>query len=708
MLPSSLYLGHFLLVYRERKVLDLPKCILTEQQSKTSELTLERIYVDTVPTKVSYSAGETFSADGMVVKADFSLQGATVITGASITGYICSPTRPLTAADTTITISYSYERVTKTTTQAITVTRISVTPPTVTGAYTYNGSQQEATFSGWSDTSMVKKSGYYGTNAGSYTAVIGLSDTSMYQWNDSSLIDKEVAWSIGKATPTLTAPTAKTGLIYTGSSQTLANAGSTTGGTLQYSSDNSTWDTAIPGGINAGSYTVYYRVVGGSNYNDIAAASFQVSIGKATPTVTPPTAKNLTYTGSAQVLANAGSTTGGTMQYSSDNSNWSTTIPSGTNANTSGYTVYYRVAGGTNYNDIAAASITVPIAKANATLSVSPTTAKIGLQNYQTGVAATITYVGDGTLSAVSSDTSVAVVAGSGTTSLTITGDGVTEGSATITISATAGSNYNAPSNATIAVTVSYVAEFDWGAEDGTADATWFADLKTYLASNPGKSEWVGKTKSVTLSSAVQGTTTHLVRCIGVNLDADNTVTFQTANSLATTSKFSSLSNDSANYANGTNYHHENNLIYDGNTGSVCKSYYNAFPGKNSIKQVSKGTCVTQVSTQDGTAVYQNQYVWIPSEGEVGLDSYASLKYSNWTTSNGECTQGKKFQYPYYTDNTSRVKKKGDAGSAYSWWPRGHAYSSAYTVCRVSSNGSAGYGSYYDARGVAPAFVIGN
>ena len=249
---------------------------------------------------------------------------------------------------------------------------------------------------------------------------------------------------------------------------------------------------------------------------------------------------------------------------------------------------------------------------------------------------------------------------------------------------------------------------FDWGDENAEADEAWFARLKTYLAEYPGEEGWVGKQKLVVLTNSVLGTTSHMIRCIGVNQDADNTVTFQTSNSLATTSKFSSLSSGSSNSANGTNYHHANNLIYDGNASGACKLYYDAFPGKASIKQLNKGTCDTQVSGRNGTATYQNQYVWIPSEGEVGLDERASLGYSNWTTTNGECTYGKKFQYTYYDSDVKRSKKQGDSGSANYWWTRGHYYDNAGYVCYVFSGGSAGNAGYWTSRGVAPAFCIGN
>ena len=207
-----------------------------------------------------------------------------------------------------------------------------------------------------------------GKNAGSYSPQWKIEGDS----NHNGKAAAAISVSIAKVTPTVTAPTAKS-LTFTGSAQTLANAGSTNWGTLQYSSDNSSWSTSIPTGTNAGtSYKVYYRVVGNSNINDVASASINCSIGKASPSYTAPTAKSgLVYTGSAQALLNAGSTSHGTIQYSSDNSNWSSTIPSQTNANTSGYTSYWRLVGDSNHSDVASTSLKTTIAKASLSASVS-------------------------------------------------------------------------------------------------------------------------------------------------------------------------------------------------------------------------------------------------------------------------------------------------------------------------------------------------
>ena len=111
-----------------------------------------------------------------------------------------------------------------------------------------------------------------------------------------------------------------------------------------------------------------------SNYN-LVTATYQtkVTINKAAATVTAaPTPNDLTYTGVAQNLMNAGEANGGTMQYSTDNQTWSTTIPQGTDAGK--YTVYYKVVGDENHSDTAVDSIEVTIDKAKAVITVDTTT----------------------------------------------------------------------------------------------------------------------------------------------------------------------------------------------------------------------------------------------------------------------------------------------------------------------------------------------
>ena len=92
--------------------------------------------------------------------------------------------------------------------------------------------------------------------------------------------------------PELTAPEAETTLTYNGTVQSLVKAGEATGGTLQYalSSDSSTapesgWSTAVPTATAAGTYNVWYRVIGGLEYKDIAAECISVVIAQAEITI---------------------------------------------------------------------------------------------------------------------------------------------------------------------------------------------------------------------------------------------------------------------------------------------------------------------------------------------------------------------------------------------------------------------------------------
>ena len=106
-----------------------------------------------------------------------------------------------------------------------------------------------------------------------------------------------------KTTATVTAPTAKTGLVYNGEALDLINAGSAEGGEIQYSLDGTTYATAIPTGLNAGTYTVYYKVVADESHNDVAPASLNVTIAKAALTIATLAQTSLTYSGAEQTVS---------------------------------------------------------------------------------------------------------------------------------------------------------------------------------------------------------------------------------------------------------------------------------------------------------------------------------------------------------------------------------------------------------------------
>ena len=162
---------------------------------------------------------------------------------------------------------------------------------------------------------------------------------------------------------TLTAaPTAATGLEYTGGAQNLINAGTATGGTLYYGlgtseaapTDASAWSETVPTGTDVGQYYVWYKVVGNETHGDIAPAGpLSVTIAKATPTISEaPTAGAITY---GQTLAES-TLNGGSATYNSQtvagSFAWttSTTAPSVSDSKTTEYEVTFTPTDGTNYN----------------------------------------------------------------------------------------------------------------------------------------------------------------------------------------------------------------------------------------------------------------------------------------------------------------------------------------------------------------------
>ena len=161
-----------------------------------------------------------------------------------------------------------------------------ITADNITATYGDTGVKVNATADGDGKISYAIKSGsgeYIGVTtdtgvlslikAGTGTVVVTASETASYQ-----AATKEVTVTINKAEPTVNAPKAKA-LTYTGEAQELVTEGSTSGKEMQYvsSADGSTaptegWSTTIPSETNTGTYYVWYKVVGGDNYNDVDPA----------------------------------------------------------------------------------------------------------------------------------------------------------------------------------------------------------------------------------------------------------------------------------------------------------------------------------------------------------------------------------------------------------------------------------------------------
>ena len=165
-------------------------------------------------------------------------------------------------------------------------------------------------------------------------------------------------------------------LTYTGSPQTATVDTSATavGGqtvSFTYSSTiDGTYTSSVPSFTEVGSYTVYFKA--NADYHNEFSGSFTVTIEKAAPDYDElPTAKtNLSYTGSAQVLVNAGSTSDGSIQYSVNGGAFSTTLPTATLPGT--YDVSYKIVGDSNHENSGTSSFSVTISSAELTsVSVS-------------------------------------------------------------------------------------------------------------------------------------------------------------------------------------------------------------------------------------------------------------------------------------------------------------------------------------------------
>ncbi len=139
-----------------------------------------------------------------------------------------------------------------------------------------------------------------GTKA--YTVPTGF-DAGEYKYCCVAMIDgysvtsDTVTVEIKKVAPTYTAPTANEGLSYTGLAQNLIEAGSTAHGIIEYSlEENGTYSTAIPTGTNAGTYTVWYKVIGDNNHNNVDPQSITAKIEKCEISISDFTITPKTYT----------------------------------------------------------------------------------------------------------------------------------------------------------------------------------------------------------------------------------------------------------------------------------------------------------------------------------------------------------------------------------------------------------------------------
>ena len=254
-----------------------------------------------------------------------------------------------------------------------------ITFPEVLNAITYGQKLEEAKLSSyandygifhWNAPTSVPNAGTAGYALDFYPNALALQN---YDWKNVG----EAQWiadrnalcicpnvTVNKAAAAITTNPIPNNLTYNGEDQPLVTAGSVTGGTMVYSLEmEGEYTETLPQAMDAGTYTVWYKVDADSNHTDSEPASVTVEIKKANASVDVAPTAIAVYNGREQTLVIPVESMGGTVYYSLDGVTYTDYVPKGINAQE--YTVYYKVVGDANHNDMEPKTVTATIAPWN-------------------------------------------------------------------------------------------------------------------------------------------------------------------------------------------------------------------------------------------------------------------------------------------------------------------------------------------------------
>lgn len=380
------------------------------------------------------------------------------------------------------------------------------------------------------------------------------------------------------------------------------------------------------------------------------------SIGRATVNV-PTQSGSLTYNGEAQSPSWSG--------YDSSKMTLGGTT-SGTNAGS--YDANFTTTANYQWPDgtTEAKTVSWSIQKAAGSLSISPES--MTLDTSATSKVITVTRAGTGAISAQSSAPTIASVSVSGN-QVTVTG--LANGSANITISVAADTNYTAPASKQCSVTVSLL-------KDNFADNEWSEIIAACQSGDVPDSWVVGNYKNMTINGKA-----YRIDIIGKNHDtyaAGGTapLTFQMHDCYDETKQMNSSNTNSGGWTNCAM------------RSTHLPAILNLMPAevKAAIKEVQKKT---SAGSQSSSIQTTNDKLFLLSEIEI----FGSTTYS---------FAGEGKQYAYYQAGNSKVKNL--SGSAYTWWERSPHSSNSAVFCIVRSNGNAGASSASNSIGVAFGFCF--
>ena len=456
----------------------------------------------------------------------------------------------------------------------------------------------------------------------------------------------EIAFTIN------TVPTQSGSLTYTGSAQ------------------SPTWNSYDPNalqiggtttGTNAGTYQATFTPKDPYKWADgtTTAKTVNWTIGRAGITL-PTQSGSLTYTGAAQSPSWSG--------YDSNKMTLGGTT-SGTNAGSynASFTpkANYQWTDGTTSAKTAAWSI----GKAAGSLTLSKSSVSIGVSSKTDTV--TVTRPGDGAITATSNNSVIATASVSGT-AITITAKA--SGSTTITVKVAAGTNYTAPANKTINVTVQMLSPT-------LANNTW-AQIAAASEAGVAASTWsIGDTKNITV-----GGETLTVEIVGFNHDdlasgGKAGITFGLKNLMANTRQMNS-SNTNAGGFTGSD-------MYDWLQGTLLNSLPSDL--RAVLKSVNKKT---SAGSQSSTINTNAMKIFLFSEIEI----FGSVTYSK---------SGEGSQYSRFATASSRVKYLSNgSGSANTWWERSPRGGTSSSFCSVSYSGKASNVSASNSLGVCFGFCV--
>lgn len=376
------------------------------------------------------------------------------------------------------------------------------------------------------------------------------------------------------------------------------------------------------------------------------------SIGRATVNV-PTQSGSLTYNGEAQSPSWSG--------YDSSKMTMGGTT-SGTNAGS--YDANFTTTANYQWPDgtTEAKTVSWSIQKAAGSLSISPTS--MTLDTSATSKVITVTRSGTGAISAQSSAPTIASVSVSGN-QVTVTG--LANGSANITISVAADTNYTAPASKQCSVTVSLL-------KDNFADNEWSEIIAACQSGDVPDSWVVGNYKKMTINGQQ-----YRIDIIGKNHDTYASggtapLTFQMHDCYDETKQMNSSNTNSGGWQNSAM------------RTTHLPAILNLMPAevKAAIRDVQKKSSAGNQSSSIQTT---NDKLFLLSEIEI----FGSTTYS---------FAGEGKQYDYYKAGNSKVKNL--SGSAYNWWERSPYSSNSTRFCFVRSNGLADW--YYASTSFGVAF----